>query len=69
MRILNYGVRTDENGEFSFRVYQGGRYVVQADYSPSDKRYAGMSGLSEPLSVTVTKPEEIITLIIKKLVS
>lgn len=66
MRVLNYGVRTDEKGEFSFKVHRGGRYVVQADHDPSDKRYAEMSGLSEPLSVTVTKPEEMITLIIKK---
>jgi carboxypeptidase family protein len=64
--VINYGVRTDEKGEFSFKVYRGGRYMVQADYEPSDKKYAGMLGLSEHLSVTVTKPEETITLIIKK---
>lgn len=61
---FEYGVRTDTQGEFSFKAYRGGRYLVAADYSSDDPRQR--SGRAEPRTVVVTKPEESITLIINR---
>ena len=66
MIIFNYGIRADERGEFSFKTYTGGRYVVEADYQPRDERNAAASGATEPLAVFVTKPEESVTLVVKR---
>lgn len=63
-----YGGRTDERGEFSFRAYQGGRYVVAATSEGvvvSGPRRPGPPPRSAPLTLVVTKPEETITLVIK----
>jgi hypothetical protein len=61
---LKYGVRTNAQGEFSFKAYPGGRYVVEADYSSGDGRQVLV--LAEPQTVVVRKPEESITLIINR---
>lgn len=66
MIIFNYGIRADERGEFSFKTYTGGRYVVEADYQPRDDRNVAASGTTEPLAVSVTKPEESVTLVVKR---
>ena len=62
--VLNYGVRANAQGEFSFKVYRGGRYVVAADYSTDDARQVLM--IAAPQTVIVTKPEESITLIVNR---
>ncbi len=61
---FNYGMRTNAQGEFSFKAYRGGRYIVEADYSTDDAGEVLM--LAEPKTVIVTKPEESITLIINR---
>ena len=61
---FEYGVRANAQGEFSFKTYRGARYIVEADYSAVDARQR--SGLSERLTVVVTKSEELITLIINR---
>jgi hypothetical protein len=66
MMIFNFSVRADERGEFSFKAYRGGRYLIEAEYVAGDGRDARMSGSSDPLTVTVTKPEEAITLVVKR---
>ena len=63
---LAYGVRTNAQGEFSFKAYQGGHYVVDAEYSSGDARQS--LGVAEPQKVVVTKPEESITLVIKRFI-
>lgn len=63
---LSYGVRTNAQGEFSFKAYRGGRYVVEADYSSGDARQT--LGVAEPQTVVVSKPEESITLVIKRFI-
>ena len=62
--IFKYGVRANAQGEFSFKAYRGGRYVVEADYSPDNARPVLM--VAEPQTLIVTKPEESITLIINR---
>lgn len=64
LKTFEYGVRTNMQGEFSFKAYRGGRYLVEADYSSRDPRQR--SGRAEPITVVVTKPEESITLIINR---
>jgi Carboxypeptidase regulatory-like domain len=64
--VLGYGVRTNAQGEFSFKAYRGGRYVVDADYSSGDAPKT--LGLAGPQTVVVTKPEESITLVIDRLI-
>jgi hypothetical protein len=61
---FEYGVRANTQGEFSFKAYRGGRYLVEADYLAGDPRQR--SGRSELLTVVVTKPDESITLIINR---
>ena len=63
---LAYGTRTNAQGEFSFKAYQGGHYVVDAEYSSGDARQS--LGVAEPQKVVVTKPEESITLVIKRFI-
>jgi hypothetical protein len=63
---LGYGVRTNAQGEFSFKAYRGGHYVVDAEYSSGDARQR--LGLAEPQKVVVTKPEESITLVINRFI-
>lgn len=61
---LKYGVRANAQGEFSFKAYRGGRYVIEADYSTDNAQQ--MLVLAEPQIVIVMKPEESITLIINR---
>ena len=63
---LGYGVRANAQGEFSFKAYRGGQYVVDAEYSSGDARQR--SGVAEPQKVVVTKPEESITLVINRFI-
>ena len=62
--VLKYGVRANAQGEFLFKAYRGGRYIVEADYSTDDERQVLV--LAEPQTVIVTKPEESITLIVNR---
>jgi hypothetical protein len=62
LKVFGYGVRTNAQGEFSFKAYQGGRYIVNA----SDARQT--LGLAAPQMVVVTKPEESLTLIISRFI-
>lgn len=64
--VLRYGLRTNAQGEFSFKAYRGGRYVVDADYSSGDSRQS--LALAAAQTVFVTKPEESITLIISRFI-
>jgi len=57
-------VRANAQGEFSFKAYRGGRYVVEADYLTDNAQQVLV--LAEPQTVIVTKPEESITLIINR---
>jgi carboxypeptidase family protein len=61
---LAYAVRTNAQGEFSFKAYRGGHYIVDAEYSSYDARQG--SGLVQPQKVVVTKAEESITLVINR---
>lgn len=61
---LKYGMRTNAQGEFSFKAYRGGRYIVEADYSPDTAPQVLV--LAAPQTVIVTKPEESITLIVNR---
>lgn len=61
---LKYGLRTNAQGEFSFKAYRGGRYIVEADYSTDKGRQVLM--VAEPQTVIVRKPEESITLIVNR---
>lgn len=63
---LMYGVRANAQGEFSFKAYRGGHYVVEADYSSGDARQT--LGLAEPQTMVVRRPEESVTLVIKRFV-
>lgn len=63
---IGYGVRANAQGEFSFKAYQGGRYVVDASEEANDARHT--LGLAGPQNVTVTKPEESITLVINRFI-
>jgi len=64
--VLTHGVRANAQGEFSFKAYRGGRYVVDASDEANDARRT--LGLAGPQNVTVTKPEESITLIISRFI-
>ena len=66
LMVFNYGVRANAQGEFSFKAYRGGRYVIEADHSSGDARQT--IGLTEPQTMVVTKPEESITLVIKRFI-
>jgi hypothetical protein len=59
-------VRTNAQGEFSFKAYRGGRYIVDASDEANDARQT--LGLAAPQTVVVTKPEESITLIISRFI-
>ena len=61
---LGFGLRANAQGEFSFKAYQGARYVVEADYSPDNAPQVLL--LAEPQTLIVTKPEESITLIVNR---
>ncbi|HEV2883413.1 MAG TPA: carboxypeptidase regulatory-like domain-containing protein [Pyrinomonadaceae bacterium] len=63
---IGYGVRANAQGEFSFKAYRGGRYVVEADYSAGDARQTLV--LAEPRTVFVTKSEESITLVVNRFI-
>jgi hypothetical protein len=66
--VYRHGVRTDEQGEFSFKTYVGGRYVVEAWANRPGPRRATTLGYSDPrLTVAVTKPEEAVTLVLTNL--
>lgn len=67
---LKYAVRADERGEFNFKAYVGGRYIVEADSNTPDPSGRGGPGLSEytfPVTVNVLNPSETITVVIKRL--
>jgi hypothetical protein len=66
LKVLGYGVRANAQGEFSFKAYRGGRYVVDASDEANDARRT--LGLAAPQTVVVTKPEESITLIITRFI-
>lgn len=57
----DYTVRADERGEFPFKAYRGGRYVVNASSNEP-----GPPNWRVPTTVTVTNPTETITVVIKK---
>lgn len=58
LKVLGYGVQTNVQGEFSFKAYRGGRYVVDASDEANDARQR----------VVVTKPEELVTLTISRFI-
>lgn len=66
LKVLGYGVRTNAQGEFSFKAYRGGRYIVDASDEAHDARRT--LGLAAPQTVVVAKPEESITLIISRFI-
>lgn len=66
LKVLGYGVRTNVQGEFSFKAYRGGRYIVNASDQANDARQT--LGIAAPQTVVVTKPEESITLIISRFI-
>ena len=66
MIVFNYGMRANAQGEFSFKGYRGGRYIVEAEYDSGHARQP--LGLAEPRTVTVTKAEESITLVISRFI-
>lgn len=63
---INYGMRANAQGEFSFKVYRGGRYIVEAEYESGDARQT--IGYAEPQKVNVTRPEESVTLVITRFI-
>lgn len=66
LKVGGYGVRANAQGEFSFKAYRGGRFVVGASHEANDARHT--LGLTDHQTVVVTRPEESITLVINRFI-
>lgn len=70
LSFREYAVRADERGEFTFKAYVGGRYVVKAESGnpfPGGWHGPGPAEYTPPVSVSVANPSETIKVVIKRL--
>jgi Carboxypeptidase regulatory-like domain len=68
--VYKYAVRADEHGEFSFKAYAGGRYILEGFSNTPDPpgwRGPGPAEYPLPSTVIVNAPTQTVTVVIRRL--